>query len=87
MSTFHSICFGKIGLILLTTGYDPAQAYIATSEVVDVLNSASSCQSIPDFPVAAHTAGGGIVNGVPIGNIYVSECWVDVLEFQLKGDL
>merc|ERR1739848_32451 len=57
---------GPSGLILLTTGYDPSQVYIATSEVVDVLNSASSCQSIPDFPVAAHTAGGGIVNGVPI---------------------
>ena len=78
MSIFHSINFEKIGLILLTTGYHTSQAYIATSEIVNVLNSASTCQSIPDFPVATHTAGGGIVNGVPIGNIYVSQCCVDL---------
>jgi hypothetical protein len=59
LSIFHSISFEKIGLILLTIGYDPSQNYIATSEIINVLNSASTCQSIPDFPLETHTAAGG----------------------------
>ena len=56
----------KIGLILLTTGRTLAPADSAASQVVNVLDSSSTCQSIPDYPVAVHLAGGGIVDNVPI---------------------
>ena len=56
----------KIGLILLTTGRTLAPADSAASQVVNVLDSSSTCQSIPDYPVAVHQASGGILDNVPI---------------------
>ena len=51
---------------MLTTGrtLDPADS--AASQVVNVLDSSLTCQNIPDYPVAVHNAGGGLLKGVPI---------------------
>ena len=65
---FKPFFLQKIGLILLTTGRlnEPNGADSAASQVVNILDSSSTCQNIPDYPVAVHLAGGGIVDNVPI---------------------
>ena len=51
---------------MLTTGRTLVPSDSAASQVVNVLGSSSTCQNIPDYPVAVHLAGGGIVDNVPI---------------------
>ena len=51
---------------MLTTGRTLVPSDSAASEVVNVLDSSSTCQSIPDYPVAVHQASGGILDNVPV---------------------
>jgi hypothetical protein len=51
---------------LLTTGRTLAPADSAASQVVNILDSSSTCQNIPDYPIAVHQTGGGILDNVPI---------------------
>ena len=51
---------------MLTTGRTLAPADSAASQVVNVLDSSSTCQNIPDYPIAVHQTGGGILDNVPI---------------------
>ena len=54
------------GLILLTTGRTLVPSDSAASQVVNALDSSSTCQDMPDYPIAVHQAGGGILDNVPI---------------------
>ena len=51
---------------MLTTGRTLAPADSAASQVVNILDSSSTCQNIPDYPIAVHQTGGGILDNVPI---------------------
>ena len=51
---------------MLTTGRTLVPSDSAESQVVNALDSSSTCQNIPDYFVAVHQAGGGILDGVPI---------------------
>ena len=51
---------------MLTTGRTLVPSDSAESQVVNTLDSSSTCQNIPDYSVAVHQAGGGILDGVPI---------------------
>ena len=48
-----------IAKVLVTTGYPLENGY--HSEVIDLLNPNSTCDSLPDFPVQIHS---GIINNI-----------------------
>ena len=64
--SIHPFTSIKIGLILLTTGRTLVPSDSAASQVVNALDSSSTCQDMPDYPIAVHQAGGGILDNVPI---------------------
>ena len=65
-------------LLLVTTGKMSNDTSLDSTEVIDLEDSSSTCQSLPDFAYPVYSAVGGLLNGSPIicnGNDDFDKCY------------